>query len=795
MKSIITFFSTLFLFTLTQAQPNLNMSLVGSLEYSATLNDIWGYTAPDSTEYALVGLQTGVSIVSLADPANPEELFFISGANSIWRDIKTWDGFAYVTNESSGGLAVIDLRELPDNIDSYNWTPNIPELGTLSACHNIFIDEFGWAYLSGCNLNGGGFLFIDVFTNPGQPEYGGKGPFVYSHDLYARDNKVYSADINAGYFSIHDVTNKSAPVQLGIQNTAAFFTHNTWLSDDGTVLFTTDEVADAPIGAYNVSDPNNIEELDQFRPFFNLDAGPIPHNVFVWDDYLIISYYTEGCIVVDAAQPDNLIQVGNFDTFLTGTGGFSGAWGAYPYLPSQLVLVSDQTNGLFVLEPNYIRACYLEGKVTDASDGSAIVEAKINFVDDLTFANTDISGEYKTGIATAGTYDIRVSKLGYQAVDTTITLENDSLSILNIALQALPAFNISGSVTEMATGTPVPDAKVKVISEEITFETTADASGNFILEDVFAGDYEVVAGKWGFKTTLLESMELNENNNTFNVEVEPGIEDIFLLDLGWQVSGNAPQGHFELAVPPLELSFNGVNIQLGQDSNLDPGNGCYITGNVTDLQSGVLIGGTTRLISPEFDATTMQSPWVSYETYFLNAQTSGPNTGNDALLISISNGDSIITLESIVDNNLFDPQAYSLSEFNLSEYIVPTENMQIIFEINDNDFNDVSEASVDNFKLFDNPIDATTQIDIKGFTLDVFPNPSSNVFQINYTIEDWNGSALLQVYNALGQLVHTQQVQEAKGNLQIGEKFEEGLYFVQFQHGERLSQGIKILKH
>ena len=131
-------------------------------------------------------------------------------------------------------------------------------------------------------------------------------------------------------FPIVDVTDKSDTPVLGTQNTAALATHNTWLSDDGTVCYTTDETGDAPIGAYDITDPSNIEELDQFRPFFNLGSGPVPHNVFVWDDFLIISYYTEGCIVVDASRPENLVQVGNFDTFLSGVGGFDGAWGAYP---------------------------------------------------------------------------------------------------------------------------------------------------------------------------------------------------------------------------------------------------------------------------------------------------------------------------------------------------------------------------------------------------------------------------------------------------------------------------------
>ena len=75
--------------------------------------DVWGWVDPDdSTEYALVGLTTGVSIVSLADPANATEVAFMPGANSTWRDIKTWGNYAYVTNEKSNGVGTWYLRIL-----------------------------------------------------------------------------------------------------------------------------------------------------------------------------------------------------------------------------------------------------------------------------------------------------------------------------------------------------------------------------------------------------------------------------------------------------------------------------------------------------------------------------------------------------------------------------------------------------------------------------------------------------------------------------------------------------------
>ena len=262
---------------------------------------------------------------------------------------------------------VIDLTNLPDTVTAFNWTPNIPNLGLLWTIHNIYIDEFGYAYLAGSNLNNGGMIYVDVFSNPGMPEVAGIGAPVYSHDVFVRDNKSYSSEINNGQFSIYDVTDKNNTILLGQQPTDFEFTHNAWLSDDSNILYTTDELANAPVGSYDISDPTDIKVLDQFVPFETLGDGVVPHNVHVWNDWLIISYYTDGCIIVDGSNPENLVEVGNFDTFIPPTTGFQGAWGAYPFLPSGLILISDIGNGLFVLEPNYVRACWLEGNITDAN--------------------------------------------------------------------------------------------------------------------------------------------------------------------------------------------------------------------------------------------------------------------------------------------------------------------------------------------------------------------------------------------------------------------------------------------
>ncbi|MCH8904461.1 MAG: hypothetical protein IIA45_11165, partial [Bacteroidetes bacterium] len=83
-----------------------NITQLGNLSYSKVLSDIWGYE-DGGKEYALVGVNDGLSIVDVTNPATPTQLFFISGPTSTWRDIKTYNKHAYVVNEQDSIILVV----------------------------------------------------------------------------------------------------------------------------------------------------------------------------------------------------------------------------------------------------------------------------------------------------------------------------------------------------------------------------------------------------------------------------------------------------------------------------------------------------------------------------------------------------------------------------------------------------------------------------------------------------------------------------------------------------------------
>ena len=112
-----------------------NIRPIAHLELG-TCNDVWGYTAPNGHEFALVGPRTGTYIFDVStDPHDPIEVGFIPGTISTWRDLKTHGYYCYVVNESGGGMDIISLEDPfnPYKVGSYT--------SSTAKAHKMFIAD------------------------------------------------------------------------------------------------------------------------------------------------------------------------------------------------------------------------------------------------------------------------------------------------------------------------------------------------------------------------------------------------------------------------------------------------------------------------------------------------------------------------------------------------------------------------------------------------------------------------------------------------------------------------------
>ena len=317
----------------------LNVQLLSFLSYDEDTADITGF-AQDGREFAIMGLTNGVTFVDVTDPYNPFEVGYISGSNSIWRDLKYWDQHVYIGTEADDGIKVVDVSN-PDNPILVNTIMDVDN------SHNIHLDADGFLYIIGADTYD---IWIYNLSIPAQPELVGTWSGEYLHDIEVYNNKLYGAAIYSGYFYIIDVSDKSNPQTLITFDTGGGYvsTHDCAITADEQYLITADETMGGHIKIFDISDYSNINHISSYSTPEN--ETHTSHNVYIQEStgLMIISYYADGTRFVDISDPYNPLEVGYYDTTEL-EGLYPGNWGTYVDLPSGNIVSSDIEQGLFVL--------------------------------------------------------------------------------------------------------------------------------------------------------------------------------------------------------------------------------------------------------------------------------------------------------------------------------------------------------------------------------------------------------------------------------------------------------------
>jgi choice-of-anchor B domain-containing protein len=320
-----------------------NCALIGTLNQHTPYNDIWGYVAPNGKEYALLGATTGLSVVDCSVPSAPVERGFFPWATSIWRDIRTYSHYAYVSSEGGAGFQIIDLN----NADA---PVSLGIFGTsyFNNAHNVCIDVgTGKMYFIGCNT---GTPVFDLLANPANPPFVGyalgSGNSNYFHDLCVENGYGYGSMIYNGQLRIMNMAT-FPPTSISNSATPSAFTHNAWPNAAGTLCVTTDERNGGVVKFFDITNKASPIGRGQFTP----NVASIPHNAFLIGNLCHCSWYTEGYRCIDVSDPNNPVEVASYDTWPGASGSYDGAWGVYPFQPSGNIYISDITTGLHIVRP------------------------------------------------------------------------------------------------------------------------------------------------------------------------------------------------------------------------------------------------------------------------------------------------------------------------------------------------------------------------------------------------------------------------------------------------------------
>lgn len=228
-------------------------------------------------------------------------------------------------------------------------------------------------------------------------------------------------------------------------------------------------------------------------------------------------------------------------------------------------------------------------------------------------------------------------------------------------------------------------------------------------------------------------------------------------------SDQATTGQWVIDVP-IGSYYEGDPVQ--PDAQHTPGGvACAVTGNASNPNAGLgdndVDGGKTTLVTPSFDLTEYENPAFVYWRWYTNDPPTSANPGNDVWQVEISgNGSSWVRVERTYTSD----KSWRRFALRVLDYLPSlTANTQIRFIAQDSvmlgeylDGGSLVEAAIDDLELYEiaggNSIDEHA---IKYFN--VYPNPSNDNFNLAFGLVS-SQEVTIELYNSVGQIVHTQSL-------------------------------------
>lgn len=635
------------------------IALLGSVPLGdlggATGSDCWGYTSGSGREYAIMGTRSSVVFIEITDPGKPVIVQNFAAVNSLWRDIKTYQTYAYWVSEGGDGVQIADMSQIDNGIVSYVGAAFD---GGSDSTHNLAIDtDAGFLYRCG----GGGFttegLRIFSLANPAAPSFVGSWSDRYVHDAqvvtytsgpFANKQVAFCfSETESGGgtpgIDILDVTNKNNITKISDAfYGSAVFSHQGWLSPDRQTLYVNDELDETSFGTPTTTRVLNVSNLNnpQVVGTFTTGNSAIDHNLYTKGNLIFEANYRSGLRVFDATNPLSPVETAYFDTFpLDDAAEFNGIWNAYPYFDSGTVIGSDFERGLFIW-----RLGERELDIVVSNGPSELI---------------DPNGEAFMASISA--------QAGASLDATSPRLHVDSGSgFVEIPLSDFGGGNYGGNF-------PSFDC-----ADEVEWYLSARTTGGVTWTAPQGAPGYVYGG-----TAANTEMVLVEEN----MQSSPG----------WSTSApgdDASTGIWE-RVTPL-----GTEAQPYEDHS-DPGSQCFVTGQGSafgSLGENDVDDGTTTLTTDDIDLSGGDAV-ISYWRWYSNA--TGSATPDDALVIDVSDdgGDNWVNVETIgpLGNETYG--GWFQHSFQVSDLVTPTHEVRLRFMASDNGSSSIVEAGVDDFEV------------------------------------------------------------------------------------------------
>lgn len=762
-----------------------NVQLLGHLNSYARYSACTAYISPDGREYAVLGTDTGTSIVNVTNPLAPYEVGFIPGLSSWWREMKQYRQWLYVSTEAvGGGIQIIRMTdpEHPVLVNTYATAFNREHTVTVDTTRALLI-------LNGTRAsNTMTGMHIMSLADPENPvdlwSYGDD----YVHDSWMRGTRLHAFCISSNTVRIFDTTDPSAPVQQVSWTYPGAKSHSGEASKDGRYLFVCDEINYSTLKVFD------LQDLQAHPQLYETTVNPlsIVHNVHVKQDTAFVSWYTEGVRLFDITDPTLPAQFGWYDTYPSYSGGFHGVWEVACGFPSGTFIASDIESGLWIFRAvrNYgvvkVRARDTGGQLLSGVD-----VVHVESPDDST--RTGVTGGARVAVA-PGAATLRLSKFGYETAFVSDNVTVGSQDSFVVTLKPAAVTTVSGTVRRAGDSVAIQGAAVTL--ESTPLETTTVSTGAFTVPGVPRGSYDVNVYRPGYAPA------------TRLITAEPGVPrslDFKLLpaawydscdtDRGWSVfdpSGdNAVSGRWERAIPNgttglgaprLPSAFASASegrggpqsaaqhdepqegflpigpVAPGEDATPGSGTGyCFVTGNGpagSDPSQYDVDGGKTTLTSPLLNLTGMTEPTLSWSRwYFMNT----PGEPDSFVIQITRDGTNWVTVRSIIQSH---PEWHQ-DVIRVKDYIVPSATVRVRFIAQDQPPTDgVVEAGVDDFMAYDaalqpSSVDDTTGADASAPPAALEsprPNPASREASIRLRLRS-AGRVRVGVFDAAGRRV------------------------------------------